>query len=238
MFATIEEIALIIVAYLIGSFPYMAILSRIKGIYVGREEDYHLAIWQKMGRLAGLSGIAVDVLKGAIPILIGFLFDFRLAITVSAGIASVIGQMWPVFQRFNGGKGNTTGAGMALVLALFLWNDALLVFYCCLFCFFIGFLVRIIRGFSKSGKTIDEKLNIGGHPSNSMPLGMLAGFVVLPIASVIFNQPLEMTICFFVMVIIIIIRRLTSNLDTDLKKTKTSVAKILLNRFLFDRSHY
>jgi len=29
----------------------MAILSRIKGIYVGPEEDYHLAVWQKMGDL-------------------------------------------------------------------------------------------------------------------------------------------------------------------------------------------
>jgi acyl phosphate:glycerol-3-phosphate acyltransferase len=232
------EIALVILAYLIGSFPYMLILSRIKGVYIGPDEDYHLAVWQKIGRLEGVSGVAVDVIKGIIPIIIGFSLDFRLASIACAGVAGVVGQMWPIFQRFNGGKGNTTGAGMALVLTLYLWNNALLVLYCCLFCFLVGFLVRTIPRITREGKTIDEKLKIGGQQSNGMPLGMLGGFVVLPISSALLSQPLEMTIAFAAMLVLIIIRRLTANLSADLKEQKTSLAKILLNRFLFDRSYY
>jgi glycerol-3-phosphate acyltransferase PlsY len=238
MFIAIMEIGLVIVAYLIGSFPYMLILSRIKGVYIGPDEDYHLAVWQKIGRLEGVSGVAVDVIKGMIPVIIGFAMDFRLTIIAYAGVATVVGQMWPIFQRFNGGKGNTTGAGMALVLTLYLWNNALLVLYCCLFCFLAGFLARTIPRLSKGGKTIDEKLKIGGQQSNGMPLGMLAGFIVLPISSALLSQPQEMTIAFAAMLALIIIRRLTANLSSDLKKPKTKVAQILLNRFFFDRSYY
>jgi hypothetical protein len=235
---TITEIALVIGAYLIGSFPYMLILSRARGVIINPEEDYHLAVWQKVGRLEGVSGVAVDVIKGMIPIVFGFLLDLRLAIIVCAGVATVIGQMWPIFQRFNGGKGNTTGAGMALVLTIFLWNHALLVLYCCLFCFLAGFLVRTIPRLTKGGKTIDEKLKLGGPTSNSMPLGMFAGFAILPIASGLLNQPMEMTLAFALMFVAIATRRLTANLGKDLVEPKTSVGRILVNRFLFDRSYY
>ena len=73
----IAEIALLIGAYLLGSLPYMMLLGRARGIDLSQEKDLHIALWRKVGRLEGLSGAVVDTLKGVIPVLIGFAFDFK-----------------------------------------------------------------------------------------------------------------------------------------------------------------
>src|SRR4030042_5063954 len=163
----IADIALVIGAYLVGSFPYILLLSRAKGFDLSLEEDFHISTWRKVGKLEGLSGIVVDVLKGVIPVLIGFLLDYSLTVTVIAGVAALIGQMWPVFQKFNGEKGNTTGAGMALTLASFIGGGALIAFGYCVLCFAIGFLVRTVPRFTAKGQTMNEKLKLGGPVSNS-----------------------------------------------------------------------
>jgi glycerol-3-phosphate acyltransferase PlsY len=238
MFRLIAEIALIIAAYLIGSFPYMLILSRAKGIKLARSEDFHISMWRKVGRLEGASGVLVDILKGIIPVLIGFVCDFRLAIVASAGVAVVIGQMWPVFQKFNGEKGNTTGIGMAFALSIGVGHNALWVMYSGIVCFLAAVLGRTIPRFMAKGQSVEEKLKLGGPVSNSMPLGMLSGFVVMPLVSWFLDQPIEMTLALAVTFVAIVIRRLTANLGADLKTARTSTGKILLNRFLLDRSYF
>ena len=104
----LADIVLVIGAYLLGSVPYMLLLARARGFDLSQEPDLHIAMWRKVGRLEGLSGVIFDIFKGLIPILIGFYCDFRLVVVVSSGIAAVTGQMWPIFQRFDGEKGNTT----------------------------------------------------------------------------------------------------------------------------------
>jgi glycerol-3-phosphate acyltransferase PlsY len=231
MINLISGITLVLCAYLIGSFPYMLLLSRAKGFKIAVGEDFHITVWRKIGRIEGASGVALDVIKGILPVVVGFMFDFTLIVIVCAGVAAVIGQMWPVFQKFNGEKGNTTGAGMALALTIFLGNNALLVLCICVLCFVAGFLVRTIPRFRAKGQTLDEKMKLGGPVSNGMPLGM-------PPASWLLNQPLEMTLALTAMLIVIVIRRLTANLGKDLKSPRTSIGQILLNRFLFDRSYF
>jgi len=87
------DMALVIGAYLLGSLQYMILLGRAKGIDLSQEEDLHIALWRKVGRLEGFSGILVDVLKGVIPVLVGFIFDFHLAVIALAGVAAVAGQI-------------------------------------------------------------------------------------------------------------------------------------------------
>jgi glycerol-3-phosphate acyltransferase PlsY len=234
----IVDIALVLGAYLLGSFPYILLLSRARGFKLSLEEDFHISTWRKVGRLEGLSGIVVDLLKGVIPVLIGFLFSFSLPVIATAGVAALIGQMWPVFQKFNGEKGNTTGAGMELALTSFIGGGAPIAFWCCVLCFAIGFLVRTIPRFMAKGQSLSEKFKFGGPVSNSLPLGMLAGFAVIPLVSWLLNQPVELVIASAVVFILIVIRRLTANLGKDLKAPRTSVVSILLNRFLFDRSYF
>jgi glycerol-3-phosphate acyltransferase PlsY len=237
----LANIALITGAYLLGSFPYMLLLGKAKGFDLSKEPDSHMALWSKVGRLEGLSGVIVDILKGIIPIVVGFLLNFGLAAIAAAGVAAQIGQMWPVFQKFDGEKGNTTGAGVILTLSMFLTSTgfplAYWVFIITVTPALIGFFIRTIPRFMASGQTMDERLKLGGPASNSLPLGMLVAFAVAPLASWLLNQPVEMTVALLALFILIVIRRLTASLGADLREPKTSVGSILVNRFLYDRSY-
>jgi len=232
---------LIVGAYLFGSFPYMLLLGKARGIDLSQEPDSHQALWSKVGRLEGISGVLVDILKGVIPIAVGFLLNFELAAIAAAGVAALIGQMWPVFEKFDGEKGNTTGAGMILTFTMFLTATtsplAYWVFILTIIPALTGFFIRTIPRFMSPGQTMDERLKLGGPASNSLPLGMLVAFAVAPLSSWLLNQPVEMTVALLALFILIVLRRLTANLGTDLKEHRTSTGSILLNRFLYDRSH-
>lgn len=227
---------LLIGAYLIGSIPYILLLSRAKGVDLSLEDDYHIALYRKVGRLEGVSGILVDGFKGIIPVLIGFILNFNLVIVALAGLAALCGQMWPVFQRFNGGKGNTAGVGVAITLSFA--YGAYLAFVVCALIMLIGFFIRTIPRIVKSGQTGRNRFSLGGPVSNSLPLGMIIGFASLPLVSWFTQNPLELTLAFLCMFLLIIIRRLTAGLIADLKEPRTGVSSILINRLLYDRSYY
>ncbi|MBM3142422.1 MAG: hypothetical protein FJ005_05170 [Chloroflexi bacterium] len=237
----LANIALVVGAYLLGSLPYMILLGRAKGVDLSKEEDLHMALWHKAGRLEGLSGILVDILKGAIPIIIGFVFDFRLAVTAAAGVAAVVGQMWPVFRKFDGEKGNTTGIGLVIALTMCLTATdsplAYIVFIAFAIPILVGIGIRTIPRFIQPDQTLNQRFMFGGPVSNSMPLGMAVGFAAAPLSSWCLRQPLEMTLALTAVFIAIIIRRLTAGLSEDLKTATTSVKSILINRLLYDRSY-
>ena len=232
----IYDALLIIGAYLFGSIPYMVLLSRAKGIDLSQEADLHIAMWRKVGRLEGLSGILFDIFKGIIPVLVGFFLGFELIIVAFTGVAAVVGQMWPVFQKFDGEKGNTTGLGMILTLSI--CYQAYLIIIAGVIFLLLGFLIRTVPRFIASGQTLNDRLKFGGPVSNSLPLCMLLGFTVMPIISWLLQFPLEMTISTLTVLVIVVIRRLTARLCTDLKTRRTSIGSILFNRFLFDRSYF
>jgi glycerol-3-phosphate acyltransferase PlsY len=237
----LANIALVIGAYLLGSLPYMLLLGRAKGFDLSKEEDLHFALWRKVGRLEGLSGVLVDGLKGMIPIVIGFVFNFPLAVTAAAGVAAVAGQMWPVFRRFDGEKGNTTGIGVVITLTMYLTATysplAYIVFVIFAIPILIGICIRTIPRMTAPGQTLSDRFRFGGPVSNSMPLGMAIGFAIAPLSSWCLRQPPEMTWGLLAIFVAIMIRRLTAGLSKDLKKPKTSVRSILINRLLYDRSY-
>jgi glycerol-3-phosphate acyltransferase PlsY len=238
----LADIALVIGAYLLGSLPYMILLARARGVDLSKEDDLHMALWHKVGRLEGLSGVIVDILKGVIPIVIGFVFDFRLAVTAAAGVAALAGQMWPVFRKFNGERGNTTGIGIVIALTMYLTATysplAYIVFIIFAIPILIGIGFKTIPRMIQSNQTLSERFMFGGPVSNSMPLGMAVGFALAPLSSWLLRQPPEMTWALLAAFVAIMIRRLTVGLSKDLKEPKTSIRSILINRLLYDRSYF
>jgi glycerol-3-phosphate acyltransferase PlsY len=238
----IANIALVIGGYLLGSLPYMVLLARSLGLKLAPEDDLHQVLWFKAGRLWGISGIIVDVLKGVVPIIVGFSFHLDLPAIAASGVAAVAGQMWPVFRKFDGEKGNTTAIGFIIALTSYLTSTisplAYLVFIIYAIPVLIGATFRTIPSLTAPEQTMNQRLMLQGPASNGMPLGMLAGFALAPIASACLGQPSEMTWAFLATFVIIIVRRLTAGLSRDLKNPKTGVGAILLNRFLYDRSYY
>ena len=237
----LADIALVVGAYLLGSLPYMILLGRARGVDLSQEEDLHMALWHKVGRLEGLSGVIVDALKGVIPIVIGFACHLHLAAIAASGVAAVAGQMWPVFQKFDGEKGNTTGIGLVIAFTMYLTatisHFAYIVFIVFAIPILIGIGIKIIPRVTAPGQTLSERFLFGGPISNSLPLGMAIGFAAAPLASWCLRQPPEMTCSFLAAFIAIMIRRLTAGLSEDLKKPKTNLRSILINRLLYDRSY-
>jgi glycerol-3-phosphate acyltransferase PlsY len=226
----------LIASYLLGAFPFMLLLSKAKGHDLSGEPDYHIAMYRKVCRIAGLAGLIVDLLKGLITVVLANLLNLSPVLIVSAGVLVTLGQMWPVFQKFNGEKGNTTGGGAAIGFCLVF--AAYWALYIALIVVVSGFLIRTVPRFFAPGQTFKEKLGFGGPPSNSLPLAMLIAFASLSTSSWLSGRPIEATIGFLIIFLAIVIRRLTAGVRKDINKKETGTCKILINRFLFDRSFY
>lgn len=227
--------ALILCAYLFGSLPFMVALGRASGLDLSQEKDLHIALWRKVGILEGLSAVFVDLIKGAIPILIGFGFGLPVAAVGASGVAAVAGQMWPVFQHFDGEKGNTTGLGMIFVLALAYGAYPVFLF---LIPVAIGAGMRFFSSLLGSRGSVGEGLKFRETTDPialGLPVGMILGFAAAPLASWLSGQPPEITLCLVALFSIILLRRLTAGLRADLKGT-TNITKMLLSRLLFDCS--
>ena len=65
------------------------------------------------GRNAGAIVLFADVLKGALPALVGFGFGGR-ELGIACGIAAVVGHIFPATRSFRGGKGVATYGGVTL----------------------------------------------------------------------------------------------------------------------------
>jgi|GEM_PF-233813 len=216
---------LVIGAYLLGSTPHLIALARLKGVEL--EGDLHASIWQKAGKSLAIIGIIGEFLKGIVPVILGNLFNFDLAITASAGLAAVCGQMWPVFGRFDGEKGNTIGLAMATALTTWAMAFAIIPLA-------IGAGIRTFSRIFCRSKTGQGKPVFGGPSSNSLPLGMFLTFLILPFVCWFLKQPPQLIAASAVLFVLIIVRRLTAGLSADLK-TNCPKPEILLMRIFLDR---
>jgi glycerol-3-phosphate acyltransferase PlsY len=110
--------ALILVAYLLGTFPSAILVARANGVdihTVGSGNPGASNVTRALGWRKGVWVYALDALKGAIATLIPLLLDGR-PLAYWCGAAAIVGHMVPVFRRFRGGKGVATGSGVLVVL--------------------------------------------------------------------------------------------------------------------------
>ena len=211
------NIALIVGSYLFGTLPFAVALARASGLDPSQEEDLHIALWHKASKARALLAGLVDFVKGVIPVLVAFGLNLSPAVVAFCGVAAMAGQMWPLFRHSHGERGNTTGGGA--VITLLLVYQAYIVLLA-----IIPAIVGIVLAlFTKSGS------------SRALPAGNLIAFAMVPLISWCSGQPEGIVLGSLALVIIIVIRRLTAGLKTDLKANK-GVARILANRFLFDQS--
>lgn len=235
----LAEIIFIGCSYLFGSLPFATALARMTNLDPSREKDLHIALWYKAGKMPAILAGAVDFFKGTIPILIGFGFGLSPIIVALSGVAAVAGQMWPPFRACHGEKGNSTGVGVIITLALIYGIYLTLV---SLMFFAAGATLRY--HYERSGTASPEVTNGKArsykltHPmALSLPIGMILGFIAAPVASWYSQGLTGITLGFLVLFGIIAIRRLTANLKDDLKKGNNTLM-MLLNRFLLDRSFF
>jgi glycerol-3-phosphate acyltransferase PlsY len=223
-----NEFVLVLGAYLLGSFPFMYIMGRLKGVDLREYEDMHIALWRNVGRVQGFFGVILDFAKGVIVVITAREVGFEPGWVAFAGVATVAGQMWPVFMKFDGEKGNSTGLAMSATLATKAAFIAMVPMAA-------GFLVRTVPRLRQRDQSVNERLKFGGPPSNSLPVGMAVGFAVLPLTAWGMGQPWQVMVAFTGLFVLIIVRRLTAGVREDLKKPSGKKRR-LINRLLYDRS--
>ena len=226
------NVILIIGAYLLGAIPLQYLLGRLKGFDLRDEYDLHISLWRKVGPAIGLIGILGDFAKGIIAVLVANLLGFEPLIVALTGLAAVIGQMWPVFFKFDEGKGNTTGIAMAGALV----PRSTLIF---LIPIIIGAAIRTAPRWLKKNQDLSQRLKFAGPASNSLPIGMAIGFAFIPLSTsslfgTWFEQPIEITLIGVALFALIMIRRATAGVRADFKSGASKLS-IVINRLLLDR---
>src|SRR5947209_12821311 len=114
----IVALALIPVAYLLGTFPSAVLVARAGGHDVLREGSGNPGasnVARIMGWRAGVLVMLADFAKGAVAAGVGLALDGHAGAYL-LGIAAVVGHMLPITRRFKGGKGVATGGGVLVVL--------------------------------------------------------------------------------------------------------------------------
>jgi acyl phosphate:glycerol-3-phosphate acyltransferase len=110
------------VAYLIGSIPFSFLVARAFGVndvrQVGSGNVGATNVLRSAGKAAGALALVLDVGKGAAAAaLAGRLAPGAAALPAAAALAAVVGHTFPVWLRFQGGKGVATGLGAFAPLA-------------------------------------------------------------------------------------------------------------------------
>lgn len=112
-------IAVLGLAYLIGSIPFALILTRCRGAdlrLVGSGNLGAANVMRASGVHAGLIVATLDMAKGAASVMVASWLTPAATAPALAGVAAVVGHIYPVWLRFRGGKGVATACGAFSVL--------------------------------------------------------------------------------------------------------------------------
>ncbi len=210
------QVAAVIVTYLLSSisFPYwIARAFRVDLRAVGERKLGGGNLAKSVGLAQGILGGTLDGAKGYLAVAVARSLGFGLEVQLACGIAALVGQMWPVFHQFDGGRANATGWGFALAAD----PIAALIMGAPLYLSLLA--VRIVRP----------------RPTRLFPVASLLSFAIFP--AVIWEQEgtTPTVIAGLVVLALILARRITAGLRNDLA-TGAPLARVLANRAIYDRS--
>src|SRR3954451_14180016 len=119
-------------AYLLGSIPFAFLLARrLEGIDIRRAGSGNVGaanVLRISGVGAALAVMVLDVAKGAGSVLVAQRWDGSDAAPAAAGLAAIVGHIYPAWLRFRGGKGVATACGVFSVLTPWAMLPALVLF--------------------------------------------------------------------------------------------------------------
>ena len=135
----LQELGLVVIAYLVGSIPFGLLISRAVGrVDIRQYGSGNIGtanVLRIVGKRAAALTLLGDLLKGFLPTVLALLLGGTELLVAGVGMAAVLGHNWPIYLRFVGGKGVATSFGALLamtplpaVLGLLVWFGVLLVF--------------------------------------------------------------------------------------------------------------
>jgi glycerol-3-phosphate acyltransferase PlsY len=206
----------VVVTYLLCSISFPYWVARMYGVdlrAVGERKLGGSNLAKSVGLPQGIVGGVLDGAKGFLAVVVARALGLDLETQLACGIAALVGQMWPVFHQFDGGRANATGWGFALAadpIAAVIMGVPL----------YVSLLaVRVVQP----------------RPTRLLPLASLLSFAIFP--AVIWEQEgtTPTVVAGVVVLVLILVRRLTAGLRRDLE-TGAPLPRVLANRALYDRS--
>lgn len=177
-----------VVGYLLGSIPFGYLLVRafhkqdIRSLGSGNIGATNVV--RSGGKALGIVTLVLDMLKGAVAVLAGLyinaqfngLFGDPTSIApVVAGIAALLGHVFPVWLHFRGGKGVATGLGIFLVTV---WKAALLACVLFILVFLITRIVSLASILAAATMPVLAFWLANVHP---VPVAATVEFIVVPL---------------------------------------------------------
>jgi acyl phosphate:glycerol-3-phosphate acyltransferase len=119
---TLFPAAATLAAYLVGSLSFAVIVSRLMGLNdprtYGSGNPGATNVLRSGNKAAAVWTLLLDALKGFVPVFLVSEFGARFGLGVGTvamvGLAAFLGHLWPVFFKFEGGKGVATAAGVLM----------------------------------------------------------------------------------------------------------------------------
>jgi glycerol-3-phosphate acyltransferase PlsY len=105
-------------AYLIGSISSAIIICRLMGLPDPREQGSGNPGATNVMRIGGKKAAAItllgDLLKGLLPVYLAKVMGVSVELLALTGLAAFLGHLYPLFFKFEGGKGVATSIGVLL----------------------------------------------------------------------------------------------------------------------------
>ncbi len=186
----ITLLAIIIISYLVGAFPSGIILGKLfKGVDVRQHGSKNMGatnVFRVLGAKLAVPVLLLDILKGVIAVVLFTHINFGdLSIPIHwlkiiAGLAAILGHVFPVWIGFKGGKGVATAAGVLLGLMPLEVGFAILLFVIIVSITRYVSLGSILGTIFVPCALIAEKLYLGFKvPDSYMVLALILAIAVL-----------------------------------------------------------
>jgi len=200
-------------AYLLGSVPAAYLVAKwVRGIDIRQYGSGNVGaanVSTIISKRWAIPVIIFDLVKGMVLVYVAQQIGLGTTQQVTVGLAAIIGHNWPVFLRFNGGRGGLTLLGVAIILAPQLALPL--------------FLIVIIFGLFRQ-MALGTLVALTALPVCSWLLSQPLGIT---------ENPLELALGTLAILLLAVIRRLTVP-RADIA-TPVSTGQLLLNRLIFDR---
>lgn len=104
----LEGIATIVLAYFIGAMPFGFIAGKLRGVDLRRYGSGKLGatnVLRTLGTRTALVVFLADILKGVGAAYLGLYLMKGMPGALAGGLAGMLGHNWPLYLRFQGGRG-------------------------------------------------------------------------------------------------------------------------------------
>lgn len=218
-------------AYLYGSLPLVYVLGRERNVDLKRIGSGNVGATNLMaagGPLYAAAGWVFDASKGLLPALAARRLGRREEVAELAAVCGVAGQCWPVFLRFQGGRGISAYVGATAAMSPRAWPAALLPMIA-------GGLWRVVGRSARRGRQNDADARPAR--SKSMPLACFVSMLVYPPARGLLDGfGGRRAVAPSLLSLVLIARRLTASLPDDATDGPAAHPTALLYRLLYDRN--